>query len=140
LSWNTSALDLLRAGLESVALRLGLVYQQFGTYSNGVNQVIAGGGALRRSVVMPQILSDVLGQPISLSAIEETSSRGAALVALRSIGALPSFEDAPDLLGPTFEPSLDHHHIYQSAMDRQRRLYQAFLDSPERDPTSNSSP
>lgn len=79
ISLNTTKLDILRAGLESVALRLSLIYEQFGNYTDGVGQVIAGGGAIQKSPAWAQIISDAINRPVLVTDVKETSSRGVAL-------------------------------------------------------------
>jgi sugar (pentulose or hexulose) kinase len=58
---------------------------------------------------------------------EEATSRGVALLALRSIGALDSLGDAPAADGRVYEPDAMRHKVYREAIERQRRLYEAVV-------------
>ena len=123
LSLATTPEDILRAGLEAVALRITLVYNELRGFLPAEPQVIAGGGALLSSPAWQQIIADALGVPIAISAISEASARGAALLALEAMGVLPDAGQTPDGVGATVMPNLEHHRRYQGALERQQRLY-----------------
>jgi gluconokinase len=78
LSFATTPLDLAQAALEGVAYRFADVLEALG----GVEEVVVTGGALLANPDWTQILADVLGRPLRVSAIAEASARGAALAAL----------------------------------------------------------
>src|SRR5439155_1099578 len=79
---DTTALEITRAALEAVALRLALVYDLLAPCAGPAHTIVASGGALARSRVWTQIIADALGQPIRWSPESEATSRGAALLAL----------------------------------------------------------
>ena len=54
---------------------------------DGVESVVVTGGALLANPAWVQVLADVLGRPLEVSAVAEASARGAALVALERLGA-----------------------------------------------------
>ncbi|HUG36803.1 MAG TPA: FGGY-family carbohydrate kinase, partial [Candidatus Limnocylindrales bacterium] len=85
LTLDTSAVEIARAMLESVALRLAIVYERLAPLAAPGHRVIASGGALHRSPTWAGIVADALGVPIVLAAEPEASSRGAALLALSAI-------------------------------------------------------
>jgi len=132
LSLSTSPLDILRAGMEGVAYRIALVYQHLRTLLPADPHIIASGGALVNSPVWGQILADVLGRPITLSLAQEASARGAALLALESLGELSDISEAPDLLGETWRPDPERHAVYLVALQRQISLYKKLYGSHER--------
>lgn len=80
LSFATTPLDIAQAALEAVCYRLADVVDAIG----GVESVVATGGALLASPGWTQILADVLGRPVEVSAVPEGSARGAALAMLGS--------------------------------------------------------
>jgi gluconokinase len=86
LSMSTQPLQILRAALEGVALRFALIAQILDAAIPGERRVIATGGGLLGSRAWTQIMSDALGKPITASAVEEASSRGAALLVLEAMG------------------------------------------------------
>ena len=88
LSQATTPLDILRAGLESVAFRIALVFDLLRRLLPGDPEIVASGGALLGSPAWLQIMTDVLNRPVAVSAVQEVSGRGAALLALEALGAL----------------------------------------------------
>ncbi len=124
LTLATTPLHLLRAGLEAVAYRIALVYAQLRPLLPAEPEIIAGGGALLASPAWLQIMADVLGRPVIASAAPEATARGAALLALEAIAALPDLSQAPVFTGDAYLPNPDHHAIYTAAIARQQHLYQ----------------
>ncbi len=116
-------LHLLRAFMESVALRMALIHDLVKHAVPTVQRIIATGGALVRSRLWTQMFADALGQPITLCLEPEASARGAALMALKAVGILRDLTDAPVRLGETIEPAPQHHERYRAALRRQIRLY-----------------
>ena len=121
LSLSTTALDILHAGLESVALRLASVYALLAPLAARRHTIVASGGALR-SRAWAQMIADALGHPLGLSGEEEATSRGCALLALQSLGRLADLRAAAAPLGATIEPDPRRHARYRNALERQRQL------------------
>ena len=121
LSLATTALDVLRAGLEAVALRLTAVYGLLAPLAAPGHTIVASGGALR-SRAWAQMIADALGRPLALSREEEATSRGSALVALQSLGRMRDLRAVQASLGATVEPDPRRHARYASALERQRQL------------------
>jgi gluconokinase len=114
LQFATTPLDIAQAALEGVCYRFAAVLESLGD----VESVVATGGALVASPDWVQMLADVLGRPIELSAVREASARGAALVELERRG-LP-FPAAP--VARVFEPRADRHEIHVEALAEQRAM------------------
>jgi gluconokinase len=73
--------------MEGVAFRLADICERLADVAE-VKTIVASGGALRESPVWTQIIADVLGRDLTLSDARESSSRGAVLLALESIGKM----------------------------------------------------
>jgi len=84
-----------------------------------VSEVVATGHALLVDEAWVQVLADVLERPVSVSAVDEGSCRGAAVVTLRRLGLTP----APAPIGRVVEPRPERAEAYRSARERQRDLY-----------------
>lgn len=84
-------IDVLRAAMEGVAFRLADIFERLSTVAD-IKSIVASGGALRESFVWTQIIADVLGRDLALSEADESSSRGAVLLALESIGKIEGIE------------------------------------------------
>ena len=130
LSMSTTPVEILRAAMESVALRFALIARTLEEASPGKKEVIATGGGLLGSPAWTRIMADCLGRPVTLSGVEEASSRGAALLALDALGEL-EIEAVEAPLGETYSPNEARHEVYQEALERQRRVYDAVLGATE---------
>ena len=89
-------------------------------------EVVATGAALLKDPDWVQIMADVLGRPITTSAVPEASLRGAAVVVLERLGETP----APAPLASTVEPRPDKAGAFRAARERQRRLYDVVTSEP----------
>jgi gluconokinase len=117
LSFDTTPRDLRQAALEGVAFRFAAVAELLPE----VEEVVATGGALEHSPAWCQFMADALARPITLSAVDEASLRGAAVATLERLGKTAAA--AP--LGHTFEPRPDRVDSYREARERDRELYDA---------------
>ncbi len=127
LSQATTSLDILRAGLESVAYRIALVFDLLRQVLPRDPKIVASGGALLGSPAWLQIMTDVLNRSVAVSRVQEVSGRGAALLALEALGALPKLDEAPDFIGQVHHPDMRRHDRYREAMDRQKKLYEKLV-------------
>ena len=127
LSLGTTPIEILHAALESVALRLALVYERLAPLASERHEIILSGGALSHSRVWAQMIADALGQPLTLSTESEASSRGVALLALDSLGIPPGLAGARAPDGERVEPDPTRRERYAEAATRQGRLYEALV-------------
>jgi gluconokinase len=116
LTFATTPADLRRAALEGVAFRVAAIAELLPE----IEAVVASGGGLRNDPAWIQIMADALDRPVTESAVEEASLRGAAVAALERTG----YEAAEAPLGKVFEPHEGRAEAYRSARERQRRLYE----------------
>lgn len=129
LTLSTTPAEIARAGLEAVAYRIADIYDRMSEVAEPHHRVIAGGAALLSSRAWTQIIADVLGIPISVSAAGEASCRGAALWALEQAGVLEAGESAPPAILETIRPSEEAHMQYLLARQRQELLYGQVVES-----------
>jgi gluconokinase len=135
LSLSTRPIDILRAGLEAIAYRLGLIFQLVRGVAPNAQRVIASGGALMNSPTWIQIIADTLGVPVIASAEPEATSRGTALLALKALGIIQSLNDLPAQTGAVFTPDAARHAIYTRALERQKWLYNQVVPKDKRQRT-----
>ncbi len=107
LSFATTPLDLAQAALEGVCYRFAAVLDAL----DEVESIVVTGGALLANPAWVQILADVLGRPLEVSAAPEGSARGAALVALERLG----FTIRPAPIARVVEPRSDRYEIHRHA-------------------------
>ncbi|HQZ95218.1 MAG TPA: gluconokinase [Pyrinomonadaceae bacterium] len=81
------AYDIYRAAMEAVAYRFADILRRLETVFK-IEQIIASGGALRESPVWTEIISKALNRELTMSEARESSSRGAVLLALESLGRI----------------------------------------------------
>ena len=72
-------------------------------------------------------MADVLGRAVVTSGEAEATSRGAALLALQSLGFVKNLEDAPASTGKVYRPDPGRHERYMQALERQRNLYDLLI-------------
>jgi gluconokinase len=125
---HSQPIDILRACLEAVALRFGELDRILIAAMPETREVVGTGGALLHSKAWMQILADVLGRPVLASSEAEASSRGAALLALETLGLLEKpLEEMRSPIRRRFEPVPAHTERYQAAAERQRQLYSSLV-------------
>jgi gluconokinase len=117
LDLGTEPLDLFQAALEGVACR----FAEIAELLPEVREIVATGGALLANPDWVQIIADVLERPVTLSAVDEASARGAAVYVLERLGEKP--DRAP--LAAVFEPRPERADAYRELRERQRALYEA---------------
>jgi gluconokinase len=120
---NTSAIEILHAALESVALRFCNVYEIMKASLGEPREVVASGSALLHSRVWTQMMADALGHPITSCVEREATSRGAALLALERIGAIADIHGAAAQYGEVIPVNAANGDLYKNALALQRELY-----------------
>jgi gluconokinase len=125
LSASTDAVDILRAALESVALRFREIYGLLtAAQGQAPEAVIASGGALLHSPGWTQMMADALGSPITVCTEAEASCRGAALWALERLGLIDNVSDLPASTGAVIAPRAEYRHAYEDLFSKQHQLYE----------------
>ena len=125
---------LIRAGMEAVAYRLADIYDALRPLAAADHQIVVSGGAI---LVMPswlQITADTLGHDlIALAADDETTARGAALMAAVEAGVVSALEDVPEaaLDAIVYHAHLANHDRYRAGRERQGRLEAALVPTGE---------
>lgn len=129
LTQSTEPFDILRASLESVALRFrqiyGMVARHFGTPA----EIVATGGALLNSPAWTQMMADSIGRPVVACTEPEASCRGAAVWALEQIGAIPNIGAVPASLGAAFDPRAEYSAAYDRLMADEQALFKKVYES-----------
>ena len=129
LNLDTEPVEILRCAMEAVALRFALAARSLHQLFPQADQIVASGGALGHSPAWTQMLADALGQPLTLAAEAEASSRGAALLAMEAAGMISATSDAVARTGQTFQPDTARHTRYQEMLDAQQQLYTKLIGS-----------
>lgn len=89
LAQTTTAADILRASATSSFYRLAEIFERLQSSSTSSRQIVVSGGILRSRASL-RILADCIGHDIHICPEQESSLRGAALLALRKLGMKPA--------------------------------------------------
>jgi len=130
LTLSTRPIDILRAGLESVAYRFALIYRLIAPHLplESTHEIIASGGGLLSSPAWLQIMADVLGQPVFTLVEKEATSRGIALLALETLGVIEDIMTLAPATDKIYQPNSSHHAQYQNAIAKQVDFYKRLID------------
>ena len=135
---STSPVEIVRAGLESVAYRFALIADRLSSVVTPGPEIVVGGGAAQSSPTWLQIFADVLNRTVVVSGEPETTSRGSAILALESAGVIGSLDDLPAQRGRRYTPIPASVAAYRVGLERHHSLYHSLLDPLERDGSYNS--
>lgn len=124
---QTTPLDIVQAGLESVALRISLLVDLVKGYTQS-HRLVASGGALAASPAWGQMIASATNLPIHLTAEKELTARGIALLVWQALGKIPTGGTLPPPLR-IVQPNARHVAIFARARERQQRLYRRLLES-----------
>lgn len=108
-----------RAILEAIAFGTRNVIQTMNDYSIPVERIIASGGGTHNECWM-QIISDVIGLPISIPKDIETGSKGAAIIASHGLGFYPSLKEASKYMvsmEKTYYPDVENTKKYDELFE-----------------------
>ena len=125
LGLDTGPVDLLRAAMEGVALRLALIQRLLRAYFPTLRTIVGSGGALRQSPAWAQMVTDTLGSPLAITEDHETSSRGVALLALEAVGAIADAAAVSPPATSVLTPVPERTAVYAAALTRQLALAKA---------------
>jgi gluconokinase len=118
----TTPEEILQAWMEAVAYRIARVAKRLEETVGEAREVLASGGALHASPAWTRIIADTLDRPVVLPVESEDTSRGAALIALESLGWLPDLRARSTSEGVRYLPRADAHARHRAAMRRQQGL------------------
>lgn len=116
---QTTALDIVQAMMESVALQVRVIFEALDISST---VILAGGGAIEHSTGWGQIFADVLERPLAIVDTQEVSARGMAL--LIAAGSLSAIRLGEMRTARQFSPRLEYRDYYGTMLERQTQLYQ----------------
>jgi gluconokinase len=118
---NHSPLDFGRSVLEGVAYSLRYIYDALKENKLHIKEIRMGGGGINIKV-WPQIFADVLGAPVTISAVNEMALIGSSMLALTAGGVFKDLNEASENMmkeGKRIEPD-------NSSMSAHNQRYQFF--------------
>lgn len=119
---------MIRAVAEGVAYRIHSVAEALKEISGPAKEIRASGG-FARSGLWTQIMADVLETQVVITESIQSSSIGAAMLALKAMGEISSYSEVQDWLetSKTYEPVEERFPIYRELTDIYNRVYGRLL-------------
>lgn len=130
---SPSRADLLRAALEATAFAIRANLEQAEAVANVRVRELGLGGGMSRSVLLSQILADVLDRPVRVATTPETSALGAAVLASSALSVHDSLAAAVKsmvLPSRVVEPDAKRGAAYEDAYQRWFAMSDAFEAMP----------
>jgi len=113
--------------MESICYRFALICRALDPFASGASITLAGKAFLYHPV-WAQMMADVLGRQVELFPDPEVSIRGAALLALETIGTIDNIELVKGEPGRVFLPDMTRNERYTPAIQRQEDLYRRLIN------------
>ncbi len=127
LTLSTTPEEIYRALLESTAFGSKIIMDQFRAYHVPIDSIYACGGLAQKNELLMQIFCDVIGMPIKVSAVKQTSAMASAIMAAVSagsaLGGYDGFEQAVAAMVPP--PSKEYMPIPHN-VEQYRKLYEIY--------------
>lgn len=120
---STTAIEVLQAWLEAVSYRLVILARLLGPHAAPTHEIVASGGAMSASPYWVQLMASAIGRRVRLSRSGELTSRGAAILALRSLGLWRTLADEVAQTEDVYDPVPAFGPVYQAGLERQHELY-----------------
>jgi len=77
------------------------------------------------------MMADVIGVPVIASAVQEASSRGAAMLAFEAFGVIKNLEAVDTPLGEVFRPDERKFEAYERGRSRQEKFYDLLIENAD---------
>ena len=132
LTLATKPVDLVRAGLEAIAIEFARVDRRLDEVLPGAELLVASGGGLA-SATWTQIMADAIGKPVASGRDREASARGAAIRALEHLGLLDGDQLQPHG-GRIFTPDAAASETYARQLTKQENLYRLLIAEQSLEP------
>jgi len=122
----TEPVDILQAALESVAYRFAEIFDRLNMVVK-IEEIVASGGALHASREWSQIIADCLGRDLTIDDVRESSSRGAVLRALESIGRIDDIQNYKRVDDRRITANPSRFNLYRTAMKSHAGAYKLLI-------------
>ena len=134
LTLTTRPEEIYRALIESTAFGSRVIAESLEQSCGMPFEIFACGGLSRKSPLVMQIFSDVLGREIRVSAAEQATALGAAIYGALAAGAADGgYDDIFEAIGRmssgvdrVYSPNAENHAVYTRLFGEYRRLHDLF--------------
>ncbi|MGB7841693.1 MAG: ribulokinase [Salinimicrobium sp.] len=122
----SDAVSIFRSLVESTCFGARRIIERFVSEGIPIEGVIGSGGVALKSPFIMQVMADVLGLPIRVSAAKETTAMGAAMFAATMSGIYKDVSEAMENMGAGFSnvylPDEDKKTIYDSRYQKYKEF------------------
>jgi gluconokinase len=133
LTLATTSTDIVRAGLESIAIEFARIDRRLDDVLPSTALLVASGHGLLSSPAWMRIMADAIGKPLAADQGREASARGAAIRALEHLGLL-QVERLRPRMGRRLMPDPSATERYRRELTRQEALYRTLVTERALDP------
>lgn len=116
LTLGTTAPMVYRALIEATAFGTKAIVDRFKEEGVDIKAVRAIGGISQKSKLVMQIMSDVIGMPVTVVDCDQACALGAAMLAAVACGIYPDVDSAQKAMGApegcTYSPDMVNHELY----------------------------
>jgi gluconokinase len=114
-----------RATIEGILFAMYSIYEIITSDHDGIFEVRATGGYLR-SELMVQIQADIFGIPVGVPSNFEGSSIGSAILALKALGRIGSYDEISEFIKveKIYKPDQKKTLIYRKQFNKFKNIYE----------------
>lgn len=131
---ETTPIDIYRSMLEAIAFGHREIVDNFTSSNLSIKRIVICGGIAHKNNLLLQIMSDVLGRPLEVSAEPQATALGAAICAATALGAdNGGYESLPEAIHQmkagclkTIQPNLENTKAYERIYNHYHQLYSIF--------------
>ena len=117
LTLGTTAPMIYRTLIDATAFGTKAIIDRFKEEGVTIKAVRAIGGISQKSKLVMQIMSDVIGMPVSVVDCDQACALGAGMLAAAACGIYPDVTTAQEAMGApvgcTFQPDMAQHEVYE---------------------------
>ena len=130
----TTSVEIYRALVEAVAFGQRMIFETFMKYGTKIDNVIAAGGIAEKSPFIMQTLADVLNLPIQISASQNTTAMGSAVMGAVAAGVenggYETISEAAERFNAgvkqVYYPNKENREVYDALYKEYARLHDYF--------------
>lgn len=117
-----------RAALEGVCFALNEVLQMVESAAGKIEKVHVSGGFIRARVWL-QMLADITDKPLCITSNRDASATGAAMLGMKAIGLIQSYDDLPGQEEECIQPNAENQRLYATYFTVYQTLYPALKNT-----------
>ena len=129
LTLQSSAEQIYRALLESIAFGNRRIIENFEQYGIAISEIVACGGIAEKSPLLMQMIADTSGRPVHVPASSEIPARGAALFGAVAAGVFAGIGEAIEATRPAHARTYAPDPAAQAIYDRVYAIYRSLYGS-----------